>query len=27
VALTRATHRLTVIHDGDLPSVLHRLVH
>jgi DNA helicase IV len=25
VALTRATHRLTVVHDGDLPPVLHRL--
>jgi DNA helicase IV len=25
VALTRATHRLTVIYDGDLPAVLHRL--
>jgi len=25
VAITRATHRLTVIHDGDLPSCLHRL--
>jgi DNA helicase IV len=27
VALTRATHRLTVIYDGDLPAVLHRLDH
>jgi hypothetical protein len=25
VALTRATHRLTVIHDGDLPPSLSRL--
>ncbi len=25
VAITRATHRLTVVHDGDLPAVLHRL--
>jgi DNA helicase IV len=25
VAITRATHRLTVVHDGDLPSPLHRL--
>jgi DNA helicase IV len=25
VAITRATHRLTVIHDGDLPAPLHRL--
>ena len=25
VAITRATHRLTVVHDGDLPSSLHRL--
>jgi DNA helicase IV len=25
VAITRATHRLTVLHDGDLPAVLHRL--
>jgi DNA helicase IV len=25
VAITRATHRLTVIHDGDLPAALHRL--
>jgi hypothetical protein len=25
VAITRATHRLTVIHDGDLPPSLHRL--
>jgi DNA helicase IV len=25
VALTRATHRLTVVHDGDLPAALHRL--
>jgi DNA helicase IV len=26
VALTRATHRLTVVHDGDLPPSLSRLV-
>jgi hypothetical protein len=26
VAITRATHRLTVVHDGDLPPSLHRLV-
>ena len=26
VAITRATHRLTVVHDGDLPAALHRLV-
>jgi DNA helicase IV len=26
VAITRATHRLTVVHDGDLPAPLHRLV-
>jgi len=25
VAITRATHRLTVVHDGDLPAMLHRL--
>jgi DNA helicase IV len=25
VAITRATHRLTVIHDGDLPAPLHHL--
>ena len=25
VAITRATHRLTVVHDGDLPEALHRL--
>jgi hypothetical protein len=25
VALTRATHRLTVVHDGDLPAALDRL--
>jgi hypothetical protein len=25
VAITRATHRLTVIYDGDLPAPLHRL--
>ncbi len=25
VAITRATHRLTVVHDGPLPAVLHRL--
>jgi len=25
VAITRATHRLTVVHDGDLPPALHRL--
>ena len=25
VAITRATHRLTVLHDGDLPAMLHRL--
>jgi DNA helicase IV len=25
VAITRATHRLTVVHDGDLPAVLGRL--
>ena len=25
VAITRATHRLTVIHDDDLPASLHRL--
>ncbi len=25
VAITRATHRLTVVHDGDLPESLHRL--
>ena len=25
VAITRATHRLTVIHGGDLPAALHRL--
>ena len=25
VAITRATHRLTVLHDGDLPAALHRL--
>ena len=25
VAITRATHRLTVVHDGDLPAPLHRL--
>ena len=25
VAITRATHRLTVVHDGDLPATLHRL--
>jgi DNA helicase IV len=25
VALTRATHRLTVVYDGDLPAPLHRL--
>ena len=27
VAVTRATHRLTVVYDGDLPASLHRLVH
>ncbi len=27
VAITRATHRLTVVHDGDLPALLHRLAH
>ena len=27
VAVTRATHRLTVVHDGDLPAPLHRLAH
>ena len=26
VAITRATHRLTVVHDGDLPAAL-RLLH
>jgi hypothetical protein len=26
VALTRATHRLTVVYDGDLPTALNRLV-
>jgi UvrD-like helicase C-terminal domain len=26
VAITRATHRLTVVHDGDLPASLRRLV-
>jgi len=25
VAITRATHRLTVVHHGDLPASLHRL--
>ena len=25
VAITRATHRLTVVHDGDLPPALSRL--
>ena len=25
VAITRATHRITVVHDGDLPASLHRL--
>ncbi len=25
VALTRATHRLTVVYDGELPASLHRL--
>jgi DNA helicase IV len=25
VAITRATHRLTVVHDNDLPPSLHRL--
>jgi DNA helicase IV len=25
VAITRATHRLTVVHDGDLPAALGRL--
>ena len=25
VAITRATHRITVVHDGDLPPSLHRL--
>ena len=25
VAITRATHRLTVVHDGDLPPCLSRL--
>jgi len=25
VAITRATHRLTVVHAGDLPASLHRL--
>jgi hypothetical protein len=25
VALTRATHRLTVVYDGDLPAALSRL--
>jgi DNA helicase IV len=25
VAITRATHRLTVVHDGDLPASLHRI--
>jgi DNA helicase IV len=25
VAITRATHRLTVVHEGDLPASLHRL--
>jgi len=25
VAITRATHRLTILHDGDLPPALHRL--
>jgi superfamily I DNA/RNA helicase len=25
VAITRATHRLTVLHEGDLPAVLGRL--
>jgi hypothetical protein len=25
VALTRATHRLTVLYDGDLPAALDRL--
>ncbi|HEY6315191.1 MAG TPA: hypothetical protein VIY52_30910 [Streptosporangiaceae bacterium] len=25
VAITRATHRLTVVHEGDLPAPLHRL--
>jgi superfamily I DNA/RNA helicase len=25
VAITRATHRLTVIYDGELPASLHRL--
>jgi len=25
VAITRATHRLTVVHDGDLPASLSRL--
>ena len=27
VAITRATHRLTVVDDGELPASLHRLVH
>ncbi|MGH3153634.1 MAG: ATP-binding domain-containing protein, partial [Streptosporangiaceae bacterium] len=26
VAITRGTHRLTVVHDGDLPAPLRRLV-
>ena len=26
VAITRATHRLTVVHDGPLPESLHRLI-
>ena len=26
VAITRATHRLTVVYDGELPAMLHRLV-
>jgi hypothetical protein len=25
VAITRATHRLTVVYEGDLPAVLHKL--
>jgi hypothetical protein len=25
VAITRATHRLTVVYDGDLPAPLHAL--
>jgi len=27
VAITRATHRLTVVYDGELPASLHRLAH